>query len=113
MRVYIFLCLLASLLAQQFGRLSALFFYKSILVIRCDHAPSLEWASTLLHILHIQLALPILEALIRYLHDPLLDFGLSPSENSKPLNPNIPNVILVVFWHLTPIIMNDTDVFPS
>ena len=97
-----FLCLLASLLAQQFGRFGALFFYKSIPVIRCDHAPSSEWASTLLHVLHIQLALPILEALISYLYDPLLDFRLGSSRNSKPLNPIIPNVILVFFWHLTP-----------
>src|SRR6266540_5443311 len=113
MWVHVFLCLLDSLLAQQFGRLSALFFYKSIPVIRCDHAPSSEWASTLLHILHIQLTLPILEALICCLHDPLLHFGLGSSGNSKPLNPIIPIVILVLSWHLTPIIMNDTDDFPS
>src|SRR5437016_13176006 len=60
-----------------------------------------------------QLALPILEALIRCLHDPLLRNGLGSSRNSKPLNPIIPNVILVLFWHLTPIITNDTDGFPS
>src|SRR6266540_7124966 len=113
MRVHVFLCLLASLLAQQFGRLGALFFYKSIPVIRCDHAPSSVWASTLLHVLHIQLAFPILEGLIRCLHDPLLDFGLGSSGNSKPLNTIIPNVILILFWHLTPIIMNDTDDVPS
>src|SRR6266542_1380449 len=113
MRVHVFLCMLASLIAQQFGRLGALFFYKSILVIQCDHAPSSKWASTLLHVLHIQLALPILEALIRCLHDPLLDFGLGSPGNSKPLNPIIPNVILFIFWHLMPIIMNDTDDVPS
>src|SRR6266540_986307 len=106
MRVHIFLCLLASLFAQQFGRLGALFFYKSIPVIRCDHAIFFEWASTFLHIIHI-------EGLIRYLHDPLLDFGLGSYRNSKPLNPILPNVILIVFWHLTPIIMNNTDGFPS
>src|SRR6266498_1303340 len=113
MWVHVFLCLLASLLAQQFGRLGALFFYKSIPAIRCDHAPSSEQASTLLHVLHIQLALPILEGLICCPHDPLLDFGLGSSGNSKVLNPIVPNKILVGFWHLTPIIMNDTDGLPS
>src|SRR6266542_1991905 len=31
----------------------------------------------------------------------------------KELTPIIPNVILVIFWHLTPIIMNDSDGLPS
>src|SRR6266508_4241780 len=113
MRVHVFVCLLASLLAQQFGRLGALFFYKSIPVIRCDHCIFFEWALTFLHVIYIQVALPILEGLIRCLHDPLLDLGLGSYGNSKPLNLILPNVILVVFWHLTPIIMNDTDGFPS
>src|SRR6266498_2087262 len=112
MRVHIFLCQLASMLAQQFGRLGALFFYESCPVIRCDHAIFFEWASTFLHVIDIQVALPILEGLIRCLQDPFLHFGLGSYGNSKPLTPILPNVILVFFWHLTPIIMNDTDRFP-
>src|SRR5438128_1183779 len=113
MRVHIFLCSLASLLGQQFDRLAGLFFYKSYPVIWCDHAIFFEWALTFLHVIHIQVTLPILEGLIRYLQDPLLDIGLSFYGNSEPLNPILPNVILVLSWHLTPIIMNDTDGFPS
>src|SRR6266540_3882815 len=100
------------MLAQQFGRLGALFFYESCPVIRCDHSIFFEWASTFLHVIDIQVALPILEGLIRCLHDPFLHFGLGSYGNSKPLNPILPNIILVFFWHLTPIIMNDTDRFP-
>src|SRR6266542_5801609 len=95
------------MLAQQFGRLVALFFYKSCPVIRCDHAIFFEWASTFLHVIHIQVALPILEDLIRCLQDPLLDIGLGSYGNSEPLNSILPNVVLVLSWHLTPIIMNN------
>src|SRR6266542_2899132 len=100
------------MLAQQFGRLAALFFYKSCPVIWCDHAIFFEWPSTFLHVIHIQVTLPILEGLIRCLHDPFLHIGLSSYGNSKPLNPILPNVILVFFWHLMPIIMNDMNRFP-
>src|SRR6266498_3403712 len=102
------LCLLNNLAASLL-----FFFYKSCPVIRCDHAIFFEWASTFLHIIHIQVALPILEGLIRCLQDPLLDIGLGSYGNSEPLNPILPHVILVLSWHLTPIIMNDTKGFPS